>query len=73
MDLAGVQRLTCSLPTISRLHSNTAQFKTKSCGHHLFVWMGWSVSDRHQFVWTGFSPATVPSRRPFSLQLDYVT
>jgi hypothetical protein len=46
MDLAGVQRLICSLPAASRLHSLTTRHLTAQLSS--FRLAGWSVSDRRQ-------------------------
>ena len=64
MDLAGIQRLTCSLPAVSRLHLRTHNSTPTPCGHHLFVcWAGPSRTSVRFSV-----SATAPSRRPFPLQ-----
>ena len=55
MDLAGVQRLTCSLPAASRLHARTTRHLTTRPSSLRLVGLpvrgtqtGWSVSDRRQ-------------------------
>lgn len=46
MDLAGVQRLTCSLPAVTRMYSLTTRHLTVRPSS--FRLAGWSVSDRRQ-------------------------
>ena len=47
MDLAGIQRLTCSLPAVSRLHSFTHN-SIPTIRPSSFRLKGWSVSDRRK-------------------------
>lgn len=61
MDLSGVQRLTRSLPAVSRLHSLTTRHLTLQPSS--FCLEGWSVSDRGQIpcLSNGTLTQTVPA------------